>query len=103
MPQLYSNLQKDLNVSPFFYVTGSPFQLYPFLRGFVQANYPPGPILPKNLTFLDVPDAINALSENGTQEFKLQMIDRINNILPQKQFLMIGDSTERDPETYGQA
>jgi hypothetical protein len=103
MPELYAKLNQDLNDPAFFYVTGSPFQLFPFLRGFISSTYPPGPILPKNLTFIDIPGAIEAFSSDNTLEFKLEMIDRINSFYPQKRFLAIGDSTEKDPEIYGEA
>jgi phosphatidate phosphatase APP1 len=101
MPELYKKLKGDLGDPAFFYVTGSPFQLYPFLRGFIGATYPRGPIMPKNLTFVDVPGVIKAIGLEGTQQFKDAMVDRIHGFYPKKTFVAIGDSTERDPETYG--
>jgi len=100
MPELYAKLKSSLKPA-FFYVSGSPFQLYPFLHDFVADNYPRGPILLKNLTFVDAPSVAKFLDSDGTLEFKLEMIDRINGFYPKKQFLLIGDSTEKDPETYG--
>lgn len=58
MPELYGSLQETLQDPSFFYVSGSPYQLYPFLRGFVQDNYPTGPVSvlsrPVNVTTDDV-------------------------------------------------
>jgi phosphatidate phosphatase APP1 len=31
------------------------------------------------------------------------MIDRIQGMYPGKKFLTVGDSTQKDPETYGEA
>ncbi|KAF7332304.1 DUF2183 domain-containing protein [Mycena kentingensis (nom. inval.)] len=104
MPELYASLAKSLNDPAFFYITGSPFQLYPFLRGFIQDSYPAsrGPIFPKNLTFSDLPDFL-ASDGQSTFNFKSEIIDRIHGIYPGKTFLTIGDSTEKDPEIYGAA
>ncbi|TFL03946.1 hypothetical protein BDV98DRAFT_563301 [Pterulicium gracile] len=101
MPELYGSLQETLQDPSFFYVSGSPYQLYPFLRGFVQDNYPTGPLFLKNLTILDLPSFISS-NQADTLNYKVSQIDRINGMYPAKQFLLIGDSTEQDPEVYGE-
>jgi len=102
MPALYKSLTQSLSNPPFFYISGSPMQLYPFLRGFVEDNYPAGPLLMKNLTVS--PSSLEAfINPEGTLAFKVAMVARLNSFYPNKSFLMIGDSTEKDPETYGQA
>jgi hypothetical protein len=102
MPELYSTLNENLDNPPFFYVSGSPFQLYPFLHPFVNANFPPGPLLMKNLT-ASITAITNFIDSEATKTFKLAMIARINGFYPKKNFLLIGDSTEKDPETFGEA
>ena len=101
MPELYAKLKNTLKAS-FFYVSGSPFQLYPSMQPFINANFPGGPILMKNLT-VSIDSLQNFIDTSATQAFKLSMIQRIKSFYPKKSFLLIGDSTEKDPETYGEA
>jgi hypothetical protein len=102
MPEVYAGLKEKLGQPPFFYVSGSPFQLYPALQPFVNAHYPGGPLLMKNLT-VSLTSLQNFIDSSATQTFKLSMIARINSFYPKKNFVLIGDSTEKDPETYGEA
>jgi len=102
MPEIYAGLKESLGQPPFFYVSGSPFQLYPALQPFVNAHYPGGPLLMKNLT-VSLDSLQNFIDPSATQTFKLSMIARINSFYPKKNFVLIGDSTEKDPETYGEA
>ncbi|KAJ7228401.1 hypothetical protein GGX14DRAFT_612677 [Mycena pura] len=61
MPAVYSALAKSLNSPQFIYVSGSPFQLYPFLRDFIATTYADakGPIMLQNLTTTDLSDLLN--------------------------------------------
>lgn len=102
MPELYASLKATLNSPQFLYLSGSPFQLYPMLREFVNANYPPGPILLQNLTFVDIPGVLDFV-QGATAEYKSERIDTIHGWYPAKKFLAIGDSTQADPEVYGAA
>jgi phosphatidate phosphatase APP1 len=108
MPSLYASLQKSLDNPSFTYITGSPYQLGPFLRQFIKDEFAstPGPVLGKNLT-LSL-DRIGELADflfdgENTKEFKLGQIQRVRNIWPSKKFLLVGDSGEKDSETYGEA
>jgi hypothetical protein len=94
MPEVYSALQTSLNDPSFFYVSGSPYQLYPFLREFVGDNYPSGPLFLKNLTILDLPSFITG-DEDDTINYKVNQIDKIHGMFPGKKFLLVGDSTEQ--------
>lgn len=101
MPQLYASLSEQLSSPEFLYLSGSPFQLYPMLRPFIDSTFPPGPILLQNLTALDIPGILSSLS-GGVEQYKLDNIDAIHSMFPGKQYLGIGDSTQSDPEVYGQ-
>jgi len=105
MPELYASLVKSLDDPQFIYVSGSPFQLYPFLNDFIGTTYPTskGPIFLQNLTLVDIPSILDLAKSNGVQEYKVSMIDRIHGMYPNKKFLAVGDSTQRDPETYAEA
>jgi phosphatidate phosphatase APP1 len=62
MPDVYKSLAVSLNSPQFIYVSASPFQLYPFLRDFIDTTYGPeaaGPIMLKNLTTTNLSDLID--------------------------------------------
>ncbi|KAL1748268.1 hypothetical protein HDZ31DRAFT_30040 [Schizophyllum fasciatum] len=103
MPELYASLTEKLDPQ-FVYVTGSPYQLYPFLHDFLNTTYnaSTGPIYTKNLTLTSASDLIGFISGGNTQEYKVSIIDALHGIFPNKTFLGVGDSTEADPETYGE-
>jgi len=105
MPELYASLANSLNSPQFIYVSGSPFQLYPFLHNFIDTTFTAakGPILLQNLTVTDLSSLLSFAQSDGVFEYKSAMIDRIKGIYPNKKFLAVGDSTQKDPETYGEA
>lgn len=102
MPDLYRSLKTSLSSPQFIYLSGSPFQLYPTLRQFVNTNYQPGPILLQNLTLINIPGVLNFI-QGATFDFKSERIDTIHSWYPAKKFLAIGDSTQSDPEIYAAA
>lgn len=107
MPALYKSLSQKLNGPQFIYITGSPYQLYPFLNNFLDTAYPDakGPIFTKNLTIANIPEAIKFFTSNDaeTLEYKVATIDRLHTMYPGKKWLAIGDSTQKDPEAYATA
>lgn len=42
MPELYAKLKTQLQDPPFFYLSASPYNLYPFLRAFQRTHFPHG-------------------------------------------------------------
>ncbi|ETW87506.1 hypothetical protein HETIRDRAFT_145519 [Heterobasidion irregulare TC 32-1] len=103
MPELYSHLNTALSKPAFFYVSGSPFQLYPFLNDFITTTFPNGPIFLQNLTFTNVEGLADLVAnENQVFDYKVGQIQKIHGMYPGKKFLTVGDSTQKDPETYGQ-
>ncbi|KAK6346750.1 hypothetical protein TWF696_006861 [Orbilia brochopaga] len=103
MPQLYSKLNGALNTPQWFYLTGSPYQFYPSLRKFIFASYPNGPMIAQNLTFTEPKALIAAIvSDSGVRDYKVAQMEKIFSYYPQKKFVMIGDSTQQDPEAYAE-
>jgi len=106
MPDVYASLAKSLNSPQFMYVSGSPVQLYPFLQDFISTTYSAsvGPIFLKNFTLLNPAKVLDALipGADDVLDYKVSQITRIHGMYPNKSFLTVGDSTEKDPETYGQ-
>lgn len=100
MPDLYRSLMTHLNNPTIFYLSASPWQLYPYLREFTKKNYPFGQVILRDMSYVELTSFITTLTI-GTQEFKEDEMDKIHRWLPNKQFLCIGDSTQTDPEAYG--
>ncbi|WP_426173717.1 App1 family protein [Massilia sp. TWR1-2-2] len=81
--------------NPVFYVSSSPWHLFGPLVEFLRVQgIPLGPLL---LRELGVRELFN-LTEHG--DSKLDKIELILSFYPQMQFVLIGDSGERDPEIY---
>jgi len=106
IPQLYASLARSLGDPQFVYISASPFQLYPFLNSFIDTTYAAskGPIFLQNVTMSNPTAIINFLtSEQKIFEYKVSQIVRLQIMYPNKKWLAIGDSTQKDPETYGEA
>ncbi len=84
--------------NPIFFVSGSPWNLYDLLAEFMDhQQIPRGPILLRDFG-LDR----QQLLKKETIEYKLGCIRPILDLYPQLQFILIGDSGEKDPEIYRQ-
>lgn len=103
MADLYRDVNTKLNDPGFLYLSGSPFQLYPMLHEYLELEgFPNGPIMLQNLSISDPAALIKTMSADPL-DYKLGSIDRINEWYPQKKFLAVGDSGQRDSEVYGNA
>ncbi|KAF5389075.1 hypothetical protein D9757_004971 [Collybiopsis confluens] len=114
MPELYTSLSKSLiadNILPqFVYISGSPFQLFPFLSSFIEQHFQNanGPILLRPFSITNPRFLFDLLwkgakADQGKLDYKLGQIERVNKIYPEKGFLLIGDEGEQDPEVYAKA
>jgi phosphatidate phosphatase APP1 len=101
MPELYASLQKTLQNPPFLYLSASPYNLYPFLRDFRSTHFPSGPLILRDASWQNLGGLISSLSQ-GTKEYKSDRIAKVQSWLPQKKVVLIGDSTQSDPEAYGE-
>ena len=99
MPELYSHVKSALNPT-WYYLSASPYNLYPFLRPFLHAHYPPGPIVLRDASWQDLGGFLASLTQ-GTKAYKCSRMDKIHGWLPQRKVLCVGDSTQSDPEAYG--
>lgn len=102
MPELYASLAKSLHSPLFVYLSGSPFQLYPFLRDFIHSLFfaSRGPIVLQKLR----PGDFSWLKSDASaiQAYKVKTFDEVLRMYPKKQFMLVGDSGQKDPEAYGQ-
>lgn len=93
----------------FHYVSGSPWQIFGLLQEFLIAEqqFPVGTFhmknLRKNLFEAGALESIRAFVLGGdlaTLDQKIRQITTLMMHLPRRQFILIGDSGERDPEVY---
>lgn len=99
MPQLYAHINQILEPS-WFYLSASPYNLYPFLHQFIHAQYPAGPIFLREASWMDLGGFLASLTR-GTQAYKRKRIQKIHLCLPRRKMICIGDSTQSDAEAYG--
>jgi phosphatidate phosphatase APP1 len=98
MAQLYQNWATN-DGAQFYYVSASPWQLFLPLSDFLKSNgFPAGVFCLKDFRLKD--KTRFSLFENP-QKYKPGIIEPILKTFPQRQFVLIGDSGERDPEIYG--
>ena len=104
-----SDMYNEWDQATFHYVSGAPWQLYKPISAFLftrEEPYPAGSFhmktVRKNLlnpgTWRDLSQLIT--NGNMTYEQKLEQIIAIINTFPDRQFILIGDSGEKDPEMY---
>jgi phosphatidate phosphatase APP1 len=94
MLQQGDGLQNGRN--PIFYVSSSPWNLYPLLTDFFEfQSVPTGPLFLKDYGI--TPDQ---LLTSGHGKHKLAQIEKILSTYPELPFVLIGDSRQKDPEIY---
>lgn len=99
----YARLFQALGQPPLYFVSGSPYPLFNTLNTFLSGLYAmPFELRLKNTPALKDPIGLitNVLSD--ALAFKQERIGPIvsDAFLPNANWLMIGDSTEKDPEVY---
>lgn len=101
MPELYGHMADALQHPPFFYLSASPYNLYPFLKRFREAHYPQGTIILRDASWQNLGGLITSLQQN-VQEYKVSRMHKIHAWFPHRKFVCFGDSTQKDPESYGE-
>jgi phosphatidate phosphatase APP1 len=80
------------------YVTGSPWQLYPGLWGFLEDHRFPGAEI--QMRHLRLKDSSAVRFFRDPRRYKSDRIRTILRRFPGREFVLVGDSGERDPEIY---
>ena len=84
----------------FHYVSGSPWQLYEPLADFANdEKFPDGSF---HLRKLRLKDRSILAFLDPPEEYKITTIEPILKAFPDRRFILVGDSGERDPEAYGE-
>ena len=95
MPELYQQMaERDVC---FHYVSSSPWQIFPSLAPLLRKYYPAGSISLRHFyiasrSFIDF--------FRHSRRYKTQAISSLLERYPQRKFILIGDSGEKDPEIY---
>src|SRR5205807_10385096 len=97
MAQRYRSWDKSADAR-FHYVSASPWQLYIPLAAFIRSNgFPEGTFQLKlfrwkDQTFFDL--------FRSPEKYKMTAIKPLFERFPHRKFVLVGDSGEKDPETY---
>ena len=102
MPELYKHIVQKLDNPPFWYLSASPYNLYPFLRQFRETYYPRGTLILRDASWMNLAGFLANLTQ-GTEAYKVDRIEKVHGWFPKRRFILIGDSTQTDPESYGEA
>ena len=99
MADVYRSWAKEQGAT-FHYVTASPWQLYDPLSVFLaESSFPSGTFHMKLFRWKDR----SFFSLFGSpREFKIGVIEPMLKAHPQRRFVLVGDSGEKDPEAYGE-
>jgi phosphatidate phosphatase APP1 len=97
MATLYTGWAGNSNVV-FHYVSGSPFQLYPALSRFIEHGFPAGSV---HLRPFRLKDSSVREFFGDPLQFKIGSIEPLMARFPERKFVFVGDSGERDAEVYG--
>ena len=101
MPELYKHIRSKLNNPPFWYLSASPYNLYPFLREFRDTHYPPGTLILREASWMNLAGFLANLTQ-GTQAYKVDRMEKVHEWFPKRKFICIGDSTQKDAESYAE-
>ena len=95
MPAFFQQLAND--GAYFHYLSSSPWQMYPLLKPLLDQYYPKGTLNLRNFN----PSNRSFFKFFGSSEvYKISKAMHIVNRYPEHQFILIGDSGEKDPEVY---
>ncbi|KAI5787730.1 hypothetical protein DFH27DRAFT_486905 [Peziza echinospora] len=101
---LYGNiLDVALNRPAWFYLSASPYNLYPSISTFLKDNrYPLGTLILRDMSWQELEAFIYKSLTEHTKEYKVDRISKIHGWFPDRKMVLIGDSTQKDPEVYGE-
>jgi Uncharacterized conserved protein (DUF2183) len=101
MAELYKVIHAQFKNPAWFYLSASPYNLYPFLHEFIQDNFQPGTLILRDNSWMFLGGLLQSLTQ-GTQAYKVERMEKVHRWLPKRKFICIGDSTQADPESYAE-
>jgi hypothetical protein len=108
MAEMYNSFEES---TAFHYVSGGPWQMYQPLADFLfseSVGYPWGSVHMKNVrtnpfekeSYQDIWTLIANGSQQATLDQKISQIRDLLTRFPEREFILIGDSGEKDPEVF---
>lgn len=101
MPEFYKILNEQFQNPAWFYLSASPYNLYPFFHQFINDKYLPGTIILRDASWMYLGGLLQSLTQ-GVKAYKVDRIYKIHSWLPKRKMILIGDSTQMDPESYAE-
>jgi phosphatidate phosphatase APP1 len=96
MAKVYQSWRSK-DAAEFHYLSSGPWQLYPALEGFLRTNgFPEGAVILRAIRIRE-----ELFGSGASEEYKLSELRRLLAQFPQRDFVLVGDSGEKDPEIYG--
>jgi phosphatidate phosphatase APP1 len=95
----FYNLLNSRLQPAWFYLSASPYNLFPTLTEFIKNRFPRGQLLLREMSWQELDSFIFSLTV-GTQHYKEKELQKLMNNLPGRKWVFIGDSTQKDPESY---
>src|SRR5277367_1269252 len=83
MPEFYKILDEQFKQPPWFYLSASPYNLYPFLHTFINNNYKQGTIILRDNSWMYLGGLLQSLTQ-GTQAYKTNRMNKIHEWLPKR-------------------
>ena len=103
MQALFTRFDEENTNTTFHYVSGSPLQLYTFLHNLLVGHgFKEGSIHLKKLRLNPLSSELyDFIDPDSTYVHKIETISNMMEKNPNKQFILVGDTGEKDPEVYG--
>ena len=78
------------------YLSNASDNFFPYLRAFRSLHFPFGPITLRNIGFT------NLFGVLGQTKYKVGELEKIRQAYPKRHVICLGDTSGKDPETYGE-
>ncbi len=102
MVQGYQDIKEQYANVNFFYVSGSPKQLFDTIESFIiDSGYPEGAVYLREFVLSPVASELyDFFDDNASYKHKVEAITSIIDDFPLANVMLIGDTGEKDPEVY---
>ncbi len=98
MGALYSRWAQERPGTVFYYLSASPWQFFSEMTAFLKANqFPEGILSLKRFRWKD--SSFYNLFQSPAA-YKLPLIEEVMRKFPERKFILVGDTGEKDPEIY---
>ena len=94
MSELYKVIHAQFKNPAWFYLSASPYNLYPFLHKFIQDNFQPGTLILRDNSWMFIGGLLQALTQ-GTQAYKVERMEKIRNHMGRSTGSTPRDGSER--------